>query len=155
MLSTITEAYPKFHRSILSRNADRQRFVTGKYPLTVPKSGKIPLASNAKWGGGRIRTRRDGTLARHRTITSVLWAFQWLDEERRRLHSVHNMVCSIELLAEIHTEKPAICTFSRQRAGSSATMFRQQQQNKFESSHSLLTASGRDGTVGDTVPHLS
>jgi hypothetical protein len=105
----------KFHRSILSRNADRQRFVTGKYPLTV----QITENPTRKWLHQMGRRGESAPAVTELLVNGTAPArslasfgrFQWLDEEERtELHSVHNMVC-IELLAEIHTEKPAICTF--------------------------------------------
>jgi hypothetical protein len=67
----------KFHRSILSRNADRQRFVTGKYPPRS-KSRENPTANGCtKWGGGRIGTAVTELSQRHgtRTITQRPSAF--------------------------------------------------------------------------------
>lgn len=91
----------KFHRSILLRRTARQRFVTGRYPLTV----KVTDNPTRKWLD-TVQTELlvNGTTAA-RSLAS-LDRFQWLDRhERDNLVDSYAML-SLELLAVIYTERP-------------------------------------------------
>jgi len=122
----------KFHQSILSRNCNRQRFVTGRYPLQVT----IYENPTRKWlrlgntGSDMAETEIlvNGT-APLRSLASFD-RFQWLDDsERHELVDKYNMV-SLELLAEIHTERPGyLHVLPGDGAGSTASSTREQNQD--------------------------
>jgi hypothetical protein len=145
-LSSSQGGLSKFHRSILTRTADRQRFVTGRYPLTI----QITENPIRKWLHQLGRRGESAPALTELLVNGTVPArslasfgrFQWLDEEERtELHSVHNMVC-IELLAEIHTERPGyLHILAANGAGSSATTYRQQVELS-QSSRPLPTGAG-------------
>jgi hypothetical protein len=153
MISNSHGGLSKFHRSILSRTADRQRFVTGMYPVTI----QITENPTRKWLHQMGRRGESAPAVTELLVNGTAPArslasfgrFQWLDEkERTELHSVHNMVC-IELLAEIHTERPGyLHILAANGAGSSATTYRQQQQQQIESSQSRLVQSRLMSSTG-------
>lgn len=101
------EGLSKFHLSILSRTADRQQFVTGRYVVTVT----VQENPTRKWLNlGRTTAIAETELlingtAPTRSLAS-LDRFHWLDDpERYALQQECGMV-SMELLAEIHLERP-------------------------------------------------
>eukprot|EP00521_Asterionellopsis_glacialis_P012193 CAMPEP_0195307400 /NCGR_PEP_ID=MMETSP0707-20130614/37699_1 /TAXON_ID=33640 /ORGANISM="Asterionellopsis glacialis, Strain CCMP134" /LENGTH=668 /DNA_ID=CAMNT_0040371651 /DNA_START=630 /DNA_END=2636 /DNA_ORIENTATION=- len=87
---------------------DRQRFVTGRYPVVV----NVQENPTRKW----LKLGRDNNFATARMLVNGTALdrslasydrFQWLDDdERRELHDCYDMV-SLELLAEVHCKKPA------------------------------------------------
>jgi hypothetical protein len=83
----------KLHRSILSRTQQRQRFVTGRDPLYVT----ITENPTRKWlGAAETEILVNGT----RKSVASFDRFDWLDEQARR------DAFSLELIAEIHLERP-------------------------------------------------
>lgn len=98
----------KFHLSILSRTADRQRFVTGRYPVTVSMKDN----PTRKWLN---LGRRTGAIAEteifvngtssSRSLAS-LDRFLWLDDGERQQQQEQYAMVSLELLAEIHMDRP-------------------------------------------------
>ena len=92
----------KFHRSILSRTTERQHFVTGQYPLTVT----VQENPTRKWlSQAKTEILINGTTP-SRSLAS-LDRFHWLDDDDQRslLLESYAMV-SLELIAEIRTERP-------------------------------------------------
>lgn len=136
-LSFAGEGLSRYYQSILSRNTERQRLVTGKYPVLVT----VEENPTRKWLSlGRIRKRRrDSASSIGNTATSHMLVngtsverslasydrFQWLeDEERQELHERYASV-SLELLAEIYLPKPGyLQILSSHGAGSSAAALR-------------------------------
>jgi hypothetical protein len=101
-----SDGLSKYHQSILSRMAqDRQRFVSGKYPVICEATEPPTL----KWlGRGKaVATSQlliNGTLV-ERSLASYD-RFQWLDDqEREELHDKYALL-SWELLAVISISKP-------------------------------------------------
>jgi len=98
------EGLSKYHQSILSRMAtDRQRFVSGKYPVIC----QVVETPTLKWLGANANAQLmvNGTTV-ERSLASYD-RFQWLDdEERLALHQTCALV-SWELLAVISLPKPA------------------------------------------------
>jgi len=102
----------KYHQSILSRMAsDRQRFVSGKYPVICT----VAETPTLKWLVGKQRNNRatcqllvNGTSV-DRSLANYD-RFQWLDDdERTELHDKYTLV-SWELLAVISMAKPGYVT---------------------------------------------
>lgn len=124
MVSTLgSTGLSRYFQAILSRTRDRQRFVTGKYPVIVT----IQDDPTQKW------LKRDGAtslvLVNETTIDKSLASydrFQWLDDiERHELHERYASL-SVELLAEIHISKPGyLQVLSRNGAGASADLVRE------------------------------
>ena len=124
MVSTVgSNGLSRYFQAILSRTRDRQRFVTGKYPVIVT----IQEDPTLKW------LKRDGAtslvLVNDTTIDKSLASydrFQWLDDvERCELHERYASL-SLELLAEIHISKPGyLQVLSRFGAGASAEVVRE------------------------------
>jgi hypothetical protein len=100
----------KFHRSILASTAQRQRCVTGEYPLRIT----IEENPTRKWlssGSASSQMLVNGTSV-DRSLASFD-RFQWLDEdEQERLHN-DNALVSLELLAEINVRKPGYVNILR------------------------------------------
>ncbi|GKZ01424.1 hypothetical protein MPSEU_001093200 [Mayamaea pseudoterrestris] len=113
----------KFHQSILSRTQTRQRFITGKYPLTINIVHNNPTRSWLKQGQGTE------LLVNNTAPSKSLASFDrllWLDEDERvELKRDYNMV-SMELIAEVYCERPAYVQ----------TIIKQQRMNS--NKHSLL-----------------
>ena len=102
----------KFHRSILSRTQTRQRFVTGRYPLTIRIIHDNPTRSWLKKQGTELLVNDTAPL---KSLASFD-RFLWLDnEERTHLQRTYNMV-SLELIAEIYCERPAYVQTIRRNA---------------------------------------
>lgn len=117
------EGLSKFHLSILSRTAERQRFVTGKYPVIVSVKDHSPTR---KWLNlGREFLAAETQVLVNNTSPSRCLAsldrFQWLDDaERETLREQYSMV-SLEFLAEINLERPGyLQILDSSGAGSSA-----------------------------------
>jgi hypothetical protein len=118
------EGLSRYYQSILSRTNDRQRFVTGKYPVIV----SVQEDPTRKWlalGRGDTATTM---LVNGTSIDRSLASYdrlQWLDDdERGELHNRYASV-SMELLAEIHMDKPGyVNILSSDGAGSSAAALR-------------------------------
>jgi hypothetical protein len=99
----------RYYQGILSRTNDRQRFVTGKYPVIVT----VEENPTRKWLNlGRTKGNNAATslvLVNNTMIDQSLASydrFQWLDDnERDELYYKYTTV-SLELLAEIHMVKP-------------------------------------------------
>lgn len=103
-----TDGLSPYFQGMLSRINDRQRFVTGKYPLIV----SVQENPTRKWlnlGRTGETTSNSMLLVNDTTIDRSLASydrFQWLDEEERKeVHKRYTSV-SLELLAEINTGKP-------------------------------------------------
>jgi hypothetical protein len=122
--SAAGEGLSRFHQSILSRTVERQRFVTGRYPLTVT----IRENPTRKWlrlgqsNGDSVATTEIfvNNTTTMRSLAS-LDRFHWLDDkERQTLLDSYAMV-SLEFIAEIHIERPGYLHLLRcDGAGSSA-----------------------------------
>jgi hypothetical protein len=119
----------KYYQSILSRTNERQRFVTGKYPVIVT----IEENPTRKWLN--LGKQRDSTATSTSEIfvngTSIVRSlasysrFQWLDDdEREELHDRYHTL-SLELLAEIHIQLPGyVNILPADGAGSSTVALR-------------------------------
>mmetsp|Transcript_110113 Transcript_110113/g.307858 ORF Transcript_110113/g.307858 Transcript_110113/m.307858 type:complete len:773 (-) Transcript_110113:37-2355(-) len=113
----------RYFQAILSRNRDRQRFVTGKYPVIV----SVQENPTQKWLNKDSATSlllvNDTTL--DRSLASYD-RFQWLDAvEQQELHDRYASI-SLELLAEVHMPKPGyVQILSSLGAGSSAEAVRE------------------------------
>lgn len=113
----------RYFQAILSRNRDRQRFVTGKFPVIV----SVQENPTQKWLNKDSATSlllvNDTTL--DRSLASYD-RFQWLDAvEQQELHDRYASV-SLELLAEVHMPKPGyVQILSSLGAGSSAEAVRE------------------------------
>lgn len=99
----------KFHLSILSRTADRQRFITGRYPVTVtvkdnPTRKWLNLGRRTAEAIAETEIFVNGTAA-SRSLAS-LDRFLWLDDSERQHQQEQYAMVSLELLAEIHLERP-------------------------------------------------
>ena len=112
----------RYFQGILSRTRDRQRFVTGKYPVIV----SVEENPTQKW------LNRDSAtsllLVNDTTLDKSLASydrFQWLDDvERHELHDRYASI-SLELLAEIHMTRPGyVHILPRQGPGASAEKLR-------------------------------
>lgn len=108
----------KYFQAILSRNGDRQRFVTGKYPVIV----SVEENPTKRWLNKDRATSM--LLVNETTVDKSLASydrFQWLDDsERQELHDRYASL-SLELLAEIHMPKPGyVQIMSSLGAGASA-----------------------------------
>lgn len=97
----------KFHLSILSRTEDRQRFVTGRYPVYLQikenptrkwlnMGRKVPAATTEILVNGTAPARSLASFGR----------FQWLDDAERILEQQEYGMVSVELLAEINIDRP-------------------------------------------------
>lgn len=116
----------KFHLSILSRTIERQRFMTGKYPIYLT----INRNPTRKWLNIGRRVREDGStptdieiLINGTTLDRSLASidrFHWIEiEERKKLEML-----SFEFLAEINIEKPGyLQLLSSDTAGLSADLY--------------------------------
>lgn len=119
-----SQGLSKFHQSLLSQNSDRQRFVTGKYPLRIT----VQDNPTRKWlGMGRpVATAHllvNGTSA-DRSLASFD-RFQWIDDEERQELADRYSLVSLELLAEINVKRPGyINVLPAHGAGSSASLQR-------------------------------
>lgn len=121
------EGLSRYYQSILSRTSNRQRFVTGKYPVIV----SVQEDPTRKWLA--LGRRGDTAATTHVLVngTSIdrsLASYdrlQWLDDdEREELYNPYISV-SMELLAEIHMVKPGyVNILSSDGAGSSAAALR-------------------------------
>ena len=108
----------KYHQSILSRMvADRQRFVTGKYPVIcevaeTPTLKWLGLGGGGGGGGGGTNNNNRATCQLLVNGTSVDRSlasydrFQWLDDEEREELREKCALVSWELLAVISISKP-------------------------------------------------
>ena len=99
----------KYHQSIMSRMvADRQRFVTGKYPVIC----QVAETPTLKWlgGGGDNKNRATSQLLVNGTSVDRSLAsydrFQWLDDDEREEMRGTCALVSWELLAVISISKP-------------------------------------------------
>jgi hypothetical protein len=113
----------RYFQGILSRTRDRQRFVTGKYPVIV----SVQENPTQKWLNKDSATSL--LLVNDTTLDKSLASydrFQWLDEvEREELHNRYASV-SLELLAEVHMSKPGyVQVLSSLGAGASAEAVRE------------------------------
>ena len=126
----------RYFQGILSRTRDRQRFVTGKYPVIV----SVEENPTQKW------LNRDSAtsllLVNDTTLDKSLASydrFQWLDDvERHELHDRYASI-SLELLAEIHMTRPGyVHILPRHGPGASANKVRaygsSTRWNRFENS---------------------
>lgn len=120
------EGLSRFHQSIMSRSADRQRLVTGKDPLLIT----VEDNPTRRWLGlGREGTAAtaqllvNGTTVEHSTASFD--RFQWIDDEERfELHQRYAMV-SLELIAEVNIKKPGyVNILPSSGAGSTAALRR-------------------------------
>ena len=116
----------RFHQSILSRSADRQRLVTGKDPLLIT----VEDNPTRRWLGlGRDESAATSHLLVNGTTversTASFDRFQWIDDdEREELHDRYAMV-SLELIAEVHIKKPGyVNVLPSSGAGSTAALRR-------------------------------
>lgn len=117
----------RYYQGILSRTNNRQRFVTGKFPLIV----SIEENPTLKWlslGRGEQTIASAKVLVNETTLDRSLASYdryQWIDEEERNaLHNRYATV-SMELLAEVHVPKPGyLRILPSHGAGSSATEVR-------------------------------
>jgi hypothetical protein len=111
--SPSTEGLSKFHLSILRHSVtQRQRFVTGRDPIYI----SLPRNPTRKWLNLGVRGRQqrhtmaetqvyiNGTIS-SRSLAS-LDRFYWLDDEERRMQQEQYGMISMELLAEIHMDRP-------------------------------------------------
>jgi len=116
----------RFHQSILSRSADRQRLVTGKDPLRIT----VEDNPTRRWLGlGREENAATAHLLVNGTTversTASFDRFQWIDDEdREELQDRYAMV-SLELIAEVHIKKPGyVNVLPSSGAGSTAALRR-------------------------------
>lgn len=113
----------RYFQGILSRTRDRQRFVTGKYPVIV----SVQENPTQKWLNKDSATSL--LLVNGTTLDKSLASydrFQWLDEmEQQELHDRYASI-SLELLAEVHMPKPGyVQILSKLGAGASAEAVRE------------------------------
>ncbi len=125
--SSSTEGLSRFHQSMLRHSGmNRQRFVTGRYPMILSfrknptrkwlnlRTAAIPSVSSKRQDATTTTTQPhvmaetevyvNGTLA-SQSLAS-LDRFYWYDDhERRTLQQDYGMI-SMELLAEIHVDRP-------------------------------------------------
>lgn len=120
------EGLSRFHQSIMSRSADRQRLVTGKDPLRIT----VEDNPTRRWLGlGREETAATAQLLVNGTTvergTASFDRIQWIDDdEREELHERYAMV-SLELIAEVHIKKPGyLNVLPSNGAGSTAALRR-------------------------------
>ena len=120
------EGLSRYYQSILSRTNDRQRFVTGQYPVIVT----VEENPTRKWLAlGRADTAATTTILVNGTSIDRSLAsydrYQWLDDQdRTELHDRYATV-SLELLAEINMMKPGyVQILPSNGAGSSAAALR-------------------------------
>lgn len=115
----------KFHQSILSRTCDRQRFVTGRYPLCI----QVVENPTRQW----LRIGREASAETEILVNGTspdrslasFDRFQWLDDSERAILASDCSMVSLELIAEIHTERPGyLQLLSADGAGSSAALLR-------------------------------
>jgi hypothetical protein len=113
-----------YFQAILGRTNDRQRFVTGKYPVTVT----VEENPTQKWlnlGRSSEGVATSVVLVNNTQIEKSLASysrFQWIDDSERQ----ECYVVSMELLAEIHIHKPGyLHIMSGDGAGSSAAALRE------------------------------
>lgn len=121
-----SEGLSRYFQGILSRTNDRQRFVTGQYPVIVT----VEEDPTRKWLNlGRPESSATSVIFVNDTIPDRSLAsydrFQWLeDRERKELHQRY-ATASLELLAEINMVKPGyLQILSSDGAGSSAATLR-------------------------------
>ena len=138
MGSKALDGLSKFHNSILSRGVSRQRFVTGRYPLTVT----VTENPTRKWlAAAETEILVNGT-SPARGLAS-LDRFHWLDDAERKCLLESYAMVSLELLAEIHTERPGYLQILQGQGAGSLARTLQERQNgdhdaqKFMSSHEL------------------
>lgn len=126
----------RYFQGILSRTRERQRFVTGKYPVIVSVEENPTQQWLNKESATSVLLVNDTTL--DRSLASYD-RFQWLDnKERDELHDRYASI-SLELLAEIHMTKPGYAQILPSGgAGASAEKVRQYgsstRWNRFENS---------------------
>jgi hypothetical protein len=120
------EGLSRFHQSIMSRSADRQRLVTGKDPLLIT----VEDNPTRRWLGlGRDENAATAHLLINGTTVERSAAsfdrFQWIDEEERtELHDRYTMV-SLELIAEVNIKRPGyVNILPSSGAGSTAALRR-------------------------------
>lgn len=120
------EGLSKFHQSILSRTCERQRFVTGRYPLVVT----VTENPTRRWLGlGRSEDFAETEILVNGTSPLKSLAsfdrFQWLDDDEREELVERYRMLSLELLAEVHIDSPGyLHILPRDSAGSSAALLR-------------------------------
>jgi hypothetical protein len=112
-----TQGLSKFHLSILGQTTNRQRLVTGKYPVTVtvqenPTRKWLNLGRRRRTSGSSSWTAASTTelLVNGTTPSKSLASydkFSWLDASERRHQQERYSMVSLELLAEISLERPA------------------------------------------------
>jgi len=112
----------RYFQGILSRTRDRQRFVTGRYPVIV----SVEENPTQKWLNRESAT--SVLLVNDTTLDKSLASydrFQWLDDlERQELHDRYASI-SLELLAEVHMTRPGyVHILPCQGAGASAEKVR-------------------------------
>lgn len=121
-----TQGLSRYYQGILSRTSDRQRFVTGKYPVIVT----VEEDPTRKWLslGRSDNAATSLVLVNDTTIDRSLASydrFQWIDEEEREILHSRYTTLSMELLAEIHMVKPGyLQILPADGAGSSAATLR-------------------------------
>jgi hypothetical protein len=137
--SSSTEGLSKFHRSILRRSGmDRQRFVTGRYPIVLSfrknptrkwlniRTTNLPSSTNRlkkndkpnynmKHIMAETEVYVNGTLA-SQSLASLDRLYWYDDHERRILQQDYSMI-SMELLAEIHVDRPGYVNIMSSRGG--------------------------------------
>jgi hypothetical protein len=143
--TTAFHGLSKFHLSILSRTTDRQRVVTGRYPITVcairnPTRKWLNLGRRLRQDGfetAETEIQVNGT-SPDRSLASID-RFHWIDEnERFTLRNEYEMV-SIELLAEINLERPGyLHILPADSAGSLADLVYKSNQLSGSNSNKLL-----------------
>lgn len=128
--SLATQGLSRYYQGILSRTNDRQRFVTGKYPVivTVEENPTQKWLNLGRRVAGQSNAATSLVLVNGTMIDQSLAScsrFQWLDDkESDQLHEKYTSV-SLELLAEIHMSKPGyLQILDSGGAGSSAADLR-------------------------------
>ena len=110
--SSSTEGLSKFHLSILRHSVlQRQRFVTGRDPIFI----SLPRNPTRQWLNLGVRGRRTHTMAETQVFINGTIAarslasldrFYWLDDKERNMQQEQYGMISMELLAEIHMDRP-------------------------------------------------
>ena len=133
--SSSTEGLSKFHRSILRHSGmSRQRFVTGRYPIVLSFRNNptrkwlnlgTTLPSGGPTNGPHVDTKQhvmaetevyvNGTIA-SQSLASLDRFYWYEDHERRILQQEYGMI-SMELLAEIHVDRPGYVNIMSSRGG--------------------------------------
>ena len=151
-----TEGLSRFHQSMLRHSGmNRQRFVTGRYPMTVSfrknptrkwlnlRTAAIPSVASKRPDATTTATPHvlaetevyiNGTLA-SQSLAS-LDRFYWYDDhERRTLQQDYGMI-SMELLAEIHVDRPGyVNILSSRGAGRQADTSYKIRQEQIQTGH--------------------